>query len=171
MAPRRRKILTADKLRDYLNYSPETGIFTWRTTRRRHWLLGTIAGAVHSGGYIRIYIDGREYYAHRLAWLYVHGEWPKHQIDHINGDRNDNRISNLREATSTQNHANTRIRSDNKTGMKGVSIHSGSGRWRARIMLGRKEKHLGFFETKEEAAEAYKAAAQERFGEFANPGQ
>lgn len=78
MAPR--SALTAEQLRDVLNYDPETGLFTWRKMSRRHWLLGTIAGAQHSGGYVRIYVNGREYYGHRLAWLYVHGVWPPHLL-------------------------------------------------------------------------------------------
>lgn len=165
MAPR--DALTAEQLREVLNYDPSTGFFTWKKMDRRHWLLGTIAGARHSGGYIRIYVRGREYYGHRLAWLFVHGDWPPEQIDHINGIRTDNRIDNLRPASATENLRNTKRRKNNTSGCKGVSQHSTSRRWRARIVVNRVENHLGFFDTKEEAIAAYKHAAAERFGPFA----
>lgn len=164
MAPK--EALTAERLREVLNYDPETGIFTWRKMNRRHWLLGTVAGARHSGGYVRIYVNGREHYGHRLAWLYIHGEWPPEQIDHINGIRTDNRIENLRPATVSQNHVNTKLRDDNTSGLKGVSIHSTSKRWRARLHCNGVEKHLGFFNTKDEASEAYQRAAAEHYGDF-----
>lgn len=162
-----RSALTAEQLRDVLNYDPATGIFTWKKMNRRHWLLGTVAGCPHSRGYVKIFVKGHTYFAHRLAWLYVRGEWPPEEVDHINGDRSDNRISNLRLATRSQNRANTFLRTDNTSGIKGVSMHSTSKRWRARVYRNGVETHLGFFNTKEEAAEAYRVAALESFGQFA----
>lgn len=162
--------ISAEEARQLLDYNPETGVFTWRVQRRGTARVGSIAGRVDSGGYIQIAIYGRRYQAHRLAWMIVHGAWPEKHIDHINGKRRDNRLCNLRLATQSENLCNTKRRSDNTSGVKGVSWHNASKKWRARIAIYRQTKILGYFATPEEAHAAYCNAARELHGEFANFG-
>lgn len=112
--------LTAERLRDVLDYNPETGVFTWRL-RTRKTKPGQRAGYVAPHGYVFIQVDGHMYTAHRLAWLYVHGNWPAFNIDHFNGVRADNRINNLRDVPQALNVQNTTMaRRDSKTGVRGV---------------------------------------------------
>jgi HNH endonuclease/AP2 domain len=144
-------------------YDPDTGIFSWRENglgRRKGRRAGT-----NSLGYVIICFNQRLYQAHRLAWFYVYGAWPPADIDHVNGDRADNRIANLRLATRSQNHMN-RMMCRNKIGLKGVSLHKKTGLWRARIFVGGHEISLGYWETPEQAKAAYDEAAQKYFGHF-----
>jgi hypothetical protein len=122
-----------------------------------------------SAGYCTLRVAGTIYSAHRLAWFYVHGEWPPKgiQVDHINRDPSDNRLANLRLATQAQNNANSAMRHRNKAGLKGVVFYPMTSRWKASITIKGRGKHLGYFATKEEAHEAYKKAAQHAHGEFA----
>lgn len=117
-------------------------------------------------GYLKIQIMGERIFAHRLAWLLHHKRWPEEMIDHVNGDRSDNRIENLRSASAHQNAANSKIYSSNTTGFKGVSERR-PGEFRARIQVNGKSLSLGTFPTPEKAHEAYEAAANQNFGEFA----
>lgn len=165
-----KNLITAEEARQFLDYNPETGVFTWRVGRSGTARVGSIAGRVDSGGYIQIAIYGRRYQAHRLAWLIIHGVWPEKHIDHINGKPRDNRLCNLRLATQSENLCNTKRRSDNTSGLKGVSWHNASKKWRARIAIYRQTKVLGYFATPEEAHAAYCNAARELHGEFANFG-
>jgi hypothetical protein len=129
-----------------------------------------LAGGVSRSGYVEIRLDRRLYRAHRLAWLHVHGAWPVHEIDHINGEKADNRIANLRDATSGQNKANqTRLRADNTSGHRGVSWSKANRKWFAKIKHAGRQKLLGYFDSKEAAVEAYELAAASRFGEFYSP--
>lgn len=159
--------VTAERLRELLDYDPATGVFRRRTSPNKRYPAGSVAGC-NSRGYRVIMIDDILYRAHRLAWLYVHGEWPKEEVDHINGDTSDNGIANLREATHSQNMRNVRVKKTNKIGLKGVS-HDDRG-YRARIWTSRGEVHLGRFRTSDQAAAAYADAAQRYFGEFARAG-
>ncbi len=156
--------LTAERLREMLDYCPETGVFRWRVSNSRRAVAGAMAGAVSeksATAYLRIAIEGRRYYAHHLAWLHVHGVWPKHRLDHINTDRMDNRIANLREATAAENPQNQRrAHSHNKAGLLGVS-ETPSGRYAASIKAGGKRRYLGRYATPEEAHAAYLKAKQE----------
>jgi hypothetical protein len=144
-------------LRDILHYNEVTGIFTWITKRRGCKFLG-MAGTLCQDGYIRIQIDKRPYKAHRLAWLWMTGEWPKGEIDHVHGNQSDNRWSELRDATHSINQQNQRrAKASNKCGLLGVSPTDRSRKnpWTARITIKNKSKHLGMFKTADEAYVAY----------------
>lgn len=129
----------------------------------------TREGCIRSHGYRYIGIGNREYAAHRLAWFYMHGVWPRRQIDHVNGIRDDNRAKNLREASPQQNNFNQKTPVTNTSGYKGVSWNKRDQNWEASIQINRKHIHLGRFSTPESAALVYAAKASELFGEFANP--
>lgn len=159
-------MIDQSRLRELLDYDADTGRLTWRHARSRA-AAGARAGHLNSKGYRRIEIDDRQYFAHRLVWLYVYGEWPVEQIDHRNGDRDDNRIVNLRAASQAENNGNSRRPKHNTSGFKGVGLQKTDRKWRARIKRAGRSIHLGTFDTPEEAHAAYVAAATELFGEFA----
>ena len=150
--------LTAEYLRSILNYDPETGIFTRKVGSANQVKAGDVAGSINSGGYLQIKVQSRLYRAHRLAWLYVYGTWPEGQLDHINRNRSDNRISNLREVSNKQNMQNAGKRSDNTSGHPGVSWHKQRAKWQVGIVHNQKRVHLGYFSILEEALSARKAA-------------
>lgn len=150
--------LTAEYLRSVLHYEPETGIFTRKVSTSNSVKVGDAAGSQSGRGYLNITVGSRLYRAHRLAWLYVYGNWPEDQLDHINRDRADNRIENLREVTNKQNHQNSGKRRDNTSGHPGVCWHKQRSKWVARIMHNQKQIHLGLFTDIEEAIAARKAA-------------
>jgi hypothetical protein len=160
-------MVTYERLRELLDYDPETGVFRWKIYRNGRAKVGYIAGGFDKCGHRRIAIDGRFYPSHRLAWLYQTGKWPVALIDHINMVPDDNRFCNLREATKSQNGWNTGKRSDNTSGFKGVTWAKNVRRWMAQIQVHGKNKHLGTFDTPEQAHAAYAAAAKEFHGEFA----
>jgi hypothetical protein len=153
--------LTYDRLLRLLSYDSATGVFA-SLVNRGPIKIGDLVGGINAQGYVQIQIDGIIYYGHRLAWLYMTGEWPKDTIDHINGVRNDNRFDNLRDVDAGGNNQNQRRpRIDNKTGMLGVSKHSQMDKWVARIKIGDTYQHLGCFDTPEEAHAAYLAAKRQ----------
>lgn len=161
--------LTSERVRELLDYDPETGVFRWRNDMRGGKKAGSIAGCGHGAGYWHIVVDGHHVLAHRLVWLHVHGRLPVKGIDHINGDRRDNRLVNLRECDQRQNAGNyCRLRRDNTSGRRGVYLDNYTGRWKAQIMRMGRITHIGRYDTKEEAYAAYSAAARDHFGEFAN---
>lgn len=160
-------MITAERLRELFSYDPTTGSFTRRISTSNCIKRGAIAGCPDRRGYLRIQINGRKYSVHRLVWFYVTASWPA-DIDHINGIKSDNRFSNLREATRSENIRNTGKRANNKSGFKGVSWKSNNNCWVAQIMVHRKKKHLGYFYTPEEAHAVYCDAAEELHGEFAH---
>lgn len=158
--------LTPARLRELLHADPDTGICTWLVSTGRV-KVGDVAGCLNNGnGYIYIGINERLELAHRLIWLYVTGSWPSHEIDHINGEKADNRFANLREATSSQNKANRGPQSNNTSGYKGVSWHKHSRRWAAQIHKDGRRISLGYYPTPEAAHSAYVKAAHEHHGEF-----
>lgn len=159
--------MTVEDFRRVLDYDAETGAFSWRVTNSNRAVRGSNAGTPHCRGYVVVTVFGRKFLAHRLVWFYVHGEWPPHEIDHINLDPSDNRLSNLRLATRAQNERNKRSRRDNASGAKGVQWHAEGRKWMARIRTNGKTKYLGLFEDKAEAAAAYERAAVEHYGEYA----
>lgn len=160
------RTLTAERLREVLDYDPETGVFRWKVWRGNGARCGGVAGGRNKGGYWAIELDRRSYLAHRLAWLYVHGEWPACVMDHSDLDKVNNRIANLREATRAQNKANSLTQNNNKLGVKGV-YRIPSGRFRASIRVNYQLINLGTFATQEAAAAAYEEAARKHFGIFA----
>lgn len=168
------KSLTWERLKEAFTYDPETGVFTSLIPGgakggggRR--IVGQTAGSLKPSGYVCINLDNVRYRAHRLAWFYMTGEPPDAQVDHINGDRADNRWANLRLANQQQNSANMRVRDSNRIGIKGVSVYYGINgtKYRGHIMIDGRTIYLGSFDTVGEAKAAYDAAAREAFGEFA----
>jgi len=158
-------MLTHERLREVLRYDPETGVFTWLVKPRKRELKNAEAGCINAKGYRQIGVDGKLYRSNRLAWFYVTGTWPTAQIDHENQVRADDRFANLREATHSQNQANSKVRKASRTGVKGVEQLPG-GRFRAYIHIGNDKKHLGTFPTTEEAGRVFAEAHQKLHGEF-----
>jgi hypothetical protein len=157
--------MDADTLRSLLHYDSNTGVFTPRVGRRGVRGDGAL-GRADGAGYVRFMVHGRQYLAHRLAWLYVHGEWPTGEIDHIDGDRGNNRIYNLREATRSQNCANRRKGSDSLP--KGVQRNA--GKFQAVITVRGERRCLGTYRSPEEAHAAYCSAARKEFGPYHRAG-
>lgn len=167
--------LTLERLRELFHYDPETGLFTCLVRRRKiggvFSEIGDVAGFRETLGYWCLGIDRKTYKAHRLAWLYVHGEWPSDDLDHINCDRCDNRIANLRIGGKLINPRNAKRKVTNTTGFKGVTPPRGkSKKYMARICIDYNRIYLGEFDTPEEAHEAYVKAAKIHYGDFARAG-
>lgn len=169
-------LITAAEARQRLSYDPETGMFIWRHREGDDWLVrrhntrwaGKQAGRrIASSGYRLIRIADRCYPAHRLAWLMVYGAWPSDLIDHSNGDRADNRLCNLRAATSSQNLHNSKLRVDNTSGVKGVNWNTKAEKWYARIGLNGRRRSLGYFENLVEAEAAIRTARSDMHGDYA----
>lgn len=158
-------MLTVERVRSLFDYDPATGEFR-RRVKMGNQPAGCRPGTTMPNGYLTISVDGRHCLAHRLAWFYVHGEWPHPYIDHIDRDRQNNAIANLRIATQSQNNANMGLPKDNKSGVKGVWWEASRQRWTARIRKDGRIHHLGRFISIEEAAAAYAAASSRMFGEF-----
>lgn len=153
-----RNDLTQERLKELMHYDPETGVFTWINKGLRRVAVGSRAGCNRPSGYRYIGFMGFRYAEHRLAVLYVTGEWPEHEVDHANGVRSDNRYSNLRPCTHAENHQNRPMPSHNRTGLQGVTWHKQRSKWRAFIGVAGKHKHIGLFDSKEEAYAAYLSA-------------
>lgn len=151
------RVLTSNRVRELLTYSPESGGFVWAATRGRA-IVGMAAGFVAGSGYSSIRLDGINYQSHRLVWLHVHGVWPSGFIDHINGDRSDNRLCNLRDVNRAENMQNQRrAHRSNRSGCLGVA-QTKWGKFQASISAHGTKKNLGNFNTVEEASVAYQAA-------------
>lgn len=154
-----RKPLTQDLLREYLEYR-EDGHLWWVKNRvKGPKTVGKRFGCINYG-YVKGKIFQRGYTEHTLIWLYHYGVWPKDQIDHINGNRSDNRLENLREATNQQNQFNTGGRRNSTSTYKGVSWHRETQKWQAKISIDRKQYYLGIFNTEQEAVKAYNNSAK-----------
>lgn len=158
-------LLDVGDLKTKLSYDPSTGEFTWLVNAGPR-LVGSRAGSVGPRGYRRLACGGERYEEHRVAWLFIHGRWPADLIDHVNGDASDNRAANLREASRSQNAANSKARSGSSK-LKGASFHKATGLWQSQIMVRGNKKYLGLHDTEEAAHMAYAAAATEAFSEFA----
>lgn len=159
-APQRESVSRA-RLVELFIYEPESGAFVRRCSiSNQH--AGDVSGSKHCRGYVSVCIDSRAYLAHRLAWLYVHGEWPAHQLDHIDGNRANNAIANLRQATAAQNGQNKRKASGfGSSGLLGVTWDKVNLLWRAKIKVNGRSLCLGRFTGKHEAHEAYLAAKRQ----------
>jgi hypothetical protein len=164
---KKRAVLTQDRLRELLDYDPDTGRFVWKVTSSNRAVAGSVAGNTSSYGYRRINVLGEAYLAHRLAFLWMTGEMPSNQVDHINGQRSDNRWANLRPATNAENGRNIRGNSRNTSGVTGVTRDRRRGVWQAQIKTGGKNITIGRYTDFDEAASARKRAEKELFGEFA----
>lgn len=162
--------LTQSRLKQLLHYNAVTGDFTWMVRRGGTAVIGAKTGTPDKEGYLVIKVDTRHYKAHRLAWLYIHGEWPADYIDHKNNINSDNRIANLRNADSFENARNRRISKSNKTGLKGVSYKTSNKKYVAQISHNGRVRHLGYFDSLELAHAEYCKAAKVFHGEFANTG-
>ena len=157
-------MLTQDRLKTVLDYNPETGIWIWKL----HYfirLVGERAGRRTTAGYRQIQIDGKLYYEHRLAFLYMLGRWPKEHVDHINGIKNKNEWTNLREATRTENQYNKSYAKKNKLKIKGVHLNI-NGKYVAQLRINKEVFVIGRFDTLEEATKAYELKAKEVHNNF-----
>jgi HNH endonuclease len=153
--------LTRARLRELLHYDEDTGEFRWWMRVGDEVRLGEVAG------HVEIRVDERTYRAHQLAWFYTTGRWGRPMIDHRDGNSTNNRWTNLRRATASQNRANSRRSRHNTSGFKGVCLCRRSGRWHAYVYKNGRRIHLGMFARPEAAHAAYVAAARKLFGEFA----
>jgi HNH endonuclease/AP2 domain len=150
-------MLSQDKLKEILDYDPSTGIFIWKISASPRSAIGSAAGFVHHTGYHLIKINKKQYPAHRLAWVYMYGSFPVDYIDHINGNKTDNRIVNLRNATNRENQQNQKRHRDGKKA--GVYFDTRRKKWIAIIQINRKRIYIGSFPTESDAHPAYLEAA------------
>lgn len=155
--------LTAEILREWIDYDPETGAMRWRKKPAHGGVKqGDKAGRVNEKGYVRICLLGHFYVAHRLVWLHATGRWPEHQIDHINGQKTDNRLANLRDVSASMNCQNRRAPA--KAGKKeplGVCWNKKERKFQASIYVDGRLRHLGLHETADAAHAVYVAAKRE----------
>ena len=159
--------ITAEYIRSIMEYDPETGIFTWKLRLSNRTKIGNEAGSIDKSGYKKISVKNIDLYCHRLSFLYVNGEWPSLQVDHINGNRSDNRFCNLRLVSKNQNMHNMKSKKTNKLKIKGVSKRG--NKYFSQIVKSNKTFCLGYFDCPAAASFAYQIAADVHFGEYARP--
>lgn len=148
---------TISRVSELLSSDPLTGVLTWKVSRGR-MAAGSVAGAI-GNGYLHVSIDGKNIGAHRIVWALANGRWPDNFIDHINGERRDNRLCNLRDVTVQVNTQNrTKAASHNSTGVLGVGYHKRAKKFYSSIKASDGAHHLGYFDTAEQASEAYQKA-------------
>ena len=154
------KLLSYEDAHALFYQDKDTGTLHWKAPRAPRCKPGDIAGWIDNKGYRVVEVEGRSYRCHRLVWLMHHGSWPENSIDHINRDRLDNRIENLRDVSNMHNCRNRNLEVTNKSGHTGVSWHKASNRWTAQISVNRKVKYLGIYLDKEDAIKARKEAEE-----------
>ncbi len=159
------KLADVKTLREMLDYDAAAGVLKWKLTQRA----GMIAGSKNNRGYMAVKICGSVYQAHRICWALYHGDFPHLYIDHVNGDKCDNRIANLRLASMKQNLRNRGMQKTNKTGFKGVHVAAKTGKFRAQLKVDGVQNWLGDFDTPEAAYSAYCDAAYRVHGDFFHP--
>lgn len=159
-------MLTKDNVRKVLDYDPETGELRWLIRPANCIHVGDAAGYNHNG-YIRFEFDGERYFSHNVIWLWMTGEWPSNILDHRDCNGLNNRWGNLRAATPMLNNANNRKARHNTSGLKGVSFYKYNNKWRAQISINNQRKHIGYYDTREQAHDAYMNVAKSIRGEFA----
>lgn len=155
-------MITRERLKQLLHYNKDTGVFT-RLVSNRTDRINKEPGALNTKGYVQIRLDGRLYVAHRLAWLYMNGAFPVDQLDHIDGDKTNNALVNLREVTNKQNQENVPLQLNNTSGFRGVSYDKRYKKFRAYVCHNRRNKTIGFFETAIEASIAASHARDQLF--------
>jgi len=165
-------MISAERVRERLSYDPATGVVSWRSLHKmanKKFKVGDPAGywTGVTPKRLTILLDGKPYLAHRLAWVLHYGVWPDGFVDHKDGNPANNRIDNLRIATPAENARNAKCKRSSRSGVKGVEWHAQTGKWRARIQTGGRNKHLGLFDTIEAARKARNEAAEKYHGEFA----
>lgn len=151
-------MITQDELKYRLHYDTETGIFKKIADSKNTYKKCKVIGHIKKDRYIGITIDKVAYYAHRLAWLYIYGEFPKEYLDHIDGNRANNSLNNLRESTNAENQQNRAVNKNNKSRYTGVCFCKYNNKWRTEIRSNNKKTNLGYFSTAELASESYKEA-------------
>ena len=160
-------MITQKEVLSLLDYNPATGNLYWRVSKNNRIKVGDKAGSLTEDGYWKVMIHRKKYYAHRLIWFIMHGCFPSGQIDHINGNRLDNRIENLRDSTNGQNQANKFKRPNCSSKYKGVFFDKKTNNWKASITVKRKRIHLGTYDTEKDAALGYNKAALQHYNEYA----
>ena len=160
------KEITQGRVRELFDYNEKTGELIWKLKRRGRCKVGTVAGCLRPDGYNRIHVDGKNYLAHRLIYLFHYGNLPKH-IDHIDNNPSNSRVENLRECSHSQNLCNRNKQSNNTSGFKNVFWERGAKKWKSHIRSNGKVIYLGLFTDPEDAAKAADLEMLKRHGEFA----
>lgn len=155
------KTLDIDFLKSVLEYREDVGELFWKVTRSQNARKGSAAGTDHNSGYRAVHLCGKIYLSHRLIWAIMYGNWPINYIDHIDGNKKNNKLENLREASKSQNCQNSRVRKDSTSGSKGVNWHTRKKKWTVRVQANKARKFIGYFDTFEEATIAAKMAQEE----------
>ena len=159
-------MITQEKVRDLFVYDPSTGILTNRIGRRKA-IKGSVAGGINGNGYLTVKIYNKTYRVHRIIFLYNHGYLPKY-VDHADGIKTNNKISNLRDCSSSENNSNRKTPKSNKSGCKGIFWNNSSGMWSTRISINKKLMYFGDFSDKEVAEQVLRIERMRLHGEFAN---
>jgi len=162
--------IVIETLKASLTYEPGTGLLAWVKPTRKSIRPGAVAGTPTHNGYVQVGFNGSVYYAHRLAWLLTHGVWPADEVDHINGIKDDNRLTNLRVVSSTENSRNIAKRNTNTSGVIGVTWDKARAKWKVMIGVNRKNVNIGRYTSLKEATGA-RHDAEVKYGFHTNHGR